>query len=250
MNIFNNTQRILSTNILNNKHSKLSDLNGKEIQELAIVWCYYSAKIEGNTYTYVETEALLKDNITSPKKYEDAKMIKNLYNTFISELEYIHKNKNKEEINEQTLLRIHKLISQELVSTEESGNFRKRAVRITGTEYTPPTNFLEIKYKLAELFSTQEQIENPLERAVYVHCNLAKLQPFIDGNKRTARMMESIVLMNSGIIPIYSAQDKDILEYRNALISFYENNDYSLYANYFLNKQNKRIKKLSCNFKL
>ena len=103
---------------------------------------------------------------------------------------------------------------------------------------------------MAELFSTQEQIENPLERAVYVHCNLAKLQPFIDGNKRTARMMESIVLMNSGIIPIYSAQDKDILEYRNALISFYENNDYSLYANYFLNKQNKRIKKLSCNFKL
>ena len=45
MNIFNNTQRILSTNILNNKHSKLSDLNGQEIKELAIVWCHYSAKI-------------------------------------------------------------------------------------------------------------------------------------------------------------------------------------------------------------
>ena len=59
MNIFNNTQRILSTNILNNKHSKLSDLNGKEIQELAIVWCYYSAKIEGNTYTYVDRKSVV-----------------------------------------------------------------------------------------------------------------------------------------------------------------------------------------------
>lgn len=41
---------------------------------------YYSGKIEGNTYTYVETEALLKDGITSEKQYENAKMLKNLHN--------------------------------------------------------------------------------------------------------------------------------------------------------------------------
>lgn len=59
-----------------NKHAKLSSLVSSEIKDLAVVWCYYSGKIEGNTYTYVETEALLKDNITSEKRYEDAKMLK------------------------------------------------------------------------------------------------------------------------------------------------------------------------------
>lgn len=122
-----------------------------------MVWCYYSGKIEGNTYTYVETEALLKDGITSEKKYEDA---------------------------------------------------------------------------------------NPLERAVYLHCNIAKLQPFIDGNKRTSRIVESIALMNADIIPVYSSKDADILNYRKGLIAFYETGDCSPYADYFLNKQVERIKEI------
>ena len=67
---------------------------------------YYSGKIEGNTYTYVETEALLKDGITSEKQYENAKMLKNLHNLFVSEMEYIHKGKNTEIIDERTLLRL------------------------------------------------------------------------------------------------------------------------------------------------
>ena len=51
---------------------------------------YYSGKIEGNTYTYVETEALLKDGITSEKQYENAKMLKNLHNPKIRNYHSIH----------------------------------------------------------------------------------------------------------------------------------------------------------------
>ena len=65
--------------ILSNKYAQLSDLTSSELKDLAVVWCYYSGKIEGNTYTYVETEALLKDNITSPKSFEDAKRVVNFY---------------------------------------------------------------------------------------------------------------------------------------------------------------------------
>lgn len=224
--------------------SKLSELYSNEIKDLAIVWCYYSGKIEGNTYTYVETEALLKDGITSEKRYEDAKMLKNLYNTFISELEYIHKEKNREVIDERTLFRVHHSISTGLVSNEESGALRTRAVRISGTEYIPKKNRREIESKLSEILFQQDGYANPLEQAVYLHCNLARLQPFIDGNKRTARMMESIALMNAGIIPIYSAKDADILNYRRGLIAFYETEDYGLYADYFLNRQIERIKEI------
>lgn len=242
--IFNEEQQKKASFILEHPLSKLSELYSNEIKDLAVVWCYYSGKIEGNTYTYVETEALLKDGITSEKKYEDAKMLKNLYNTFISELEYIHKGKNQELIDERTLFRVHHSISTGLVSNEESGSLRTRAVRIIGTECIPPKNQQEIELKLNEIFFQQEGYANPLEKAVYLHCNLARLQPFIDGNKRTARMMESIALMNADIIPVYSAKDADILHYRKGLIAFYETESYTLYADYFLNRQVERIKEI------
>ena len=242
--IFNDEQLKRASLILESPLAKLSELYSNEIKDLAVVWCYYSGRIEGNTYTYVETEALLKDGITSEKKYEDAKMLKNLYNTFISELEYINKGKNQETINERTLFRIHQSISTGLVSNEESGSLRTRAVRISGTEYIPPKNQQEIKGKLNEILFQQEEYDNPLEKAVYLLCNIARLQPFIDGNKRTARMIESIALMNADIIPVYSAKDSDILNYRKGLIAFYETEDYGRYTDYFLNRQIKRIKEI------
>lgn len=242
--IFKEEQQKKATFILESPLVRLSELYSNEIKDLAVVWCYYSGKIEGNTYTYVETEALLKDGITSEKKYEDAKMLKNLYNTFISELEYINKGRNQEAIDERTLFRIHQSISTGLISNEESGSLRTRAVRISGTEYIPPKNQQEIRSKLNEILFQQSEYINPLEKAVYLHCNLARLKPFIDGNKRTSRMMESIVLMNAGIIPIYSAKDSDILSYRKGLMAFYETKDYSQYAEYFLNRQIERIKEI------
>ncbi|MDF9831634.1 Fic family protein [Parabacteroides sp. PF5-6] len=243
--IFNKEQQEKAAFILQSPLVKLSELYSNEIKDLAVVWCYYSGKIEGNTYTYVETEALLKDGITSEKRYEDAKMLKNLYNAFISELEYINKGENQEVINERTLFRVHQSISTGLVSNEESGALRTRAVRISGTEYTPPKSLQEIKSGLNEILFNQEQYNtNPLEKAVYLHCNLARLQPFIDGNKRTARMMESIALMNADIIPVYSAKDADILNYRKGLIAFYETKDYTIYSDYFLNRQIERVKEI------
>lgn len=125
--IFNKEQQGTARFILNHPLAKLSDLRSNEIKDLAVVWCYYSGKIEGNTYTYVETEALLKDGITSEKKYEDAKMLKNLYNTFISEVEYINKGRNQEIIDERTLFRVHQAISTGLVSNEESGLFKNKS---------------------------------------------------------------------------------------------------------------------------
>lgn len=245
MKIFNDLQKKKADFIIKNKYAKLSELNSSEIKNLAITWCYYSGKIEGNTYTYVETDALLTDGITSTKKYEDAKMLKNLYNTFIGELEYINKEQNKEVINERTLFRIHSSISSGLVDTSEAGQLRKRGVRVTGTTYVPPKETQAISSKLNEILFTQEGIQNVLERAVYLHCNLARLQPFIDGNKRTSRMMEGIAMMNADLIPVYSSQEKDIIQYKDALLSFYETEDYSKYADYFLDKQIERINMLS-----
>jgi Fic family protein len=241
MHIFNETQREKAQRIEQHPLARISSLSSGEIRDLCCVWCYYSGKIEGNTYTYVETESLLKDGITSEKRYEDAKMLKNLYNAFNSELEYIHRNHHQEVIDERTVLRIHGLISDGLVSAEERGQFRSRPVRISGTTYIPPKHAEDIRMAFNEILFRQTQIESTLERAVYLHCNLARIQPFIDGNKRTARMMESLVMMNADLIPCYSAQDRDILAYRRGLVHFYETEDYTAYANYFLNRLLERL---------
>lgn len=235
--IFNKEQQKLADIILEkNQLMPLSELSVLEIKDLAISWAYYSAKIEGNTYTFSETQTLLKDQITAPKRYEDAQELKNLYNTFISEVEYIKKG-GKEMIDERLIFRLHSSFMKDLISDEERGKLRHRKVAITGTNYSPPTNKWEIQQQFSEILYNQEKIENPLERAVYLHCNMARLQPFIDGNKRTSRMLESIVLMNADIVPIFSHKEEDINLYRNALLLFYKNLDYSLYSDYVLNKK-------------
>lgn len=235
--IFTEEQRKLADFILEkNEIMPLSKLNPSQVENLGIEWAYYSAKIEGNRYTFVEAEMLLQNGITASKRYEDAQELKNLYDTFISEVEYI-KNGEKEIINEALLFRLHSSFMKNLISDEERGKLRHRKVAISGTNYTPPTNKWDIERQFSEILYNQEQIENPLERAVYLHCNMARLQPFIDGNKRTSRMLESIVLMNADIIPVFSRKEEDFNTYRKSILHFYENSDYSLYADYFLNKK-------------
>ncbi len=87
--IFNEEQINKAVFIIESPLSKLSELYHSEVENLAILWCYYSGKIEGNGYTYVETETLLKNGITPSKKYEDAEMLINLHNTFTEELKHI-----------------------------------------------------------------------------------------------------------------------------------------------------------------
>ena len=76
-----------------------------------------------------------------------------------------------------------------------------------------------------------------------MHCNIAKLQPFIDGNKRTARLAESVVLMNEDIIPIFSTNNIDINDYRTGVLYFYETGEYTRYADYFLQNKLKYLQK-------
>ena len=89
---FDNAAKAKAEYIIHNRYSQFSNLESFELKNLAVVWCYYSGRIEGNTYSLVETEALIKDDITASKTYSETKMIKNLYNTFISIVETVKHN--------------------------------------------------------------------------------------------------------------------------------------------------------------
>lgn len=243
--IFTSEQEKLADIILENNHiSPLNELYSKEIKELALIWSYYSGRIEGNTYSFVETETLLKDNITSAKRYEEAKMLKNLYNTFIAEVQYI-KNGNKEVIDKEFLLKIYSTLISDLIDNKEKGIIRRRFFPIMEADYTSFQSEFEIEDKLNEIIDTQKDISNPLEKAIYLHCNLAKLQPFIQGNKRMARLVESVALMNEDIIPIFSTNNEDINDYYTGMLHFCDTGDYTVYTDYFLRNKINYLQKLS-----
>lgn len=245
MEIFNEVQRALSAKIQGNRMAKMESLSRVEIKELACVWSYYSGKIEGCTYSYAETEGLLKDGITPAKTWEEAKMLKNLHNTFMYEMKNILEDGAQPVLDERYLLSLHASLSSELLSTEEVGQWRTHPVGVTGANYTPPRTRQEVQQNVARIMYEQYQIEDPLERAVYLHCNIARTQPFADCNKRTSRLIEAIELMKAGLVPCYSSAPADIIAYRNAIIHYYETEDYSLYADYFLGKLHERVEMLS-----
>lgn len=243
--IFSDDQHRLALSIMGNERAQMKSLSRPEIKELACVWSYYSGKIEGCTYSYAETEGLLKDGITPAKTWEEAKMLKNLHNAFMYEMQQILENDAHPVLDERYLLSLHGSLANGLLSGEEVAPWRNHPVGVTGANYTPPRSRQEIQQEIARILYEQYLIENPLERAVYLHCNIARTQPFADCNKRTSRLVEAITLMSAGLVPCYSSAPADVIAYHNAIINFYETEDYTLYADYMLEKLANRAEALS-----
>lgn len=225
-------------------YSDFSPLLDFQIEDLAIYWSFYSGKIEGNTFSFVETETLLKDDVTPTRSYEDAVMLKNLYNAFISCVNQIKKEGNME-ISSFNVKGLHAMISDGLLPTQNRGQFRTMPIKITGTPFIPEREPVAIENTFQEILAEQYDYDNPISRSIFLHCNIARLQPFIDGNKRTSRLVESIALMNANIIPVRSDKEKDFLRYRDAIVHFYENEDYTPYIEYALDIQIQRINELA-----
>lgn len=214
MPIFSSYDRRKADFILKCPYCRLSDLASFEARELAVVWSYYSGRIDGNSYTYAETETLLKDGITSKRRFSHAVTLKNMHRAFTALLESPHT-----PIDARIMAMIRSTIADR------------------GDVDVIIKSFYAILPK-------QVFYSDPLERAVFLHCNIAGLQPFSEVGKLMALLAESLVLMNADTIPVYSVAETDIQAYRNAMTVFYETGDYSAYKNYFLNVQLERISRI------
>jgi len=83
-------------------------------------------------------------------------------------------------------------------------------------------------------------IENPFNKALYIHNNLAYLQYFTDCNKRTARIMLNIVLKDSSNM-IFIPDEESVKEYLKSIVSYYETGNYTLFKKYFISSYKKVI---------
>jgi Fic family protein len=185
-----------------------------------------SSAFEGNTYDYLETEALIKfGSAASGHDVAEATMIMNHKKAIITLLEQL----DDEVLNVQSVSRIHALLMRESLSHEELGRMRRRDVRIGSSAYRPSGEFARLPADLGGLLWQAERVENPFEASFLLLTGIPYLQPFEDGNKRTGRLMCNVPLLKAGLPPMsFIAVDK--ADYLAGLIAFYETNDTVLLA--------------------
>ena len=202
----------------------------KEIERLTIDLSWKSSQIEGNTYTLIDTELLIREQITAQgKKLEEAIMITNHKKT----LDYIWS--HKDYFRNLSLSKIEELHSLLINDLGVPKNIRQRLVRITGTNYTPLDNRFQIQESLEKLIQVINQTKNPLEKALIANLMISYIQPFEDGNKRTARILGNALLIAHEFCPL-SFRSIDEVDYKKAIILFYEQNSALFFKELFLDQ--------------
>lgn len=208
----------------------------KDFERLAIDLSWKSSQIEGNTYTLLETELLLKEKLTAKgKPKDDAVMLLNHKEA----IDFLIENKNY-----LTPLKISKIEDLHSILVKELGinkNIRKRKVGISGTNYQPLDNDFQIKEALEMMCNLINEKKEIFEKALLVLLLISYIQPFYDGNKRTARIISNAILIDAGYCPI-SFRTVDSLDYKMAMLLFYEQNSISAFKKIFIEQYTFAVK--------
>jgi Fic family protein len=200
----------------------------KEMERLGVDLSWKSSQIEGNTYSLLETERLLKDKQTaSGKTKEEAIMLLNHKDAldFVLDIpDYL------KELSVHRIEDIHSILTKEL---EVDRNIRHRRVGITGTNYRPLDNEFQIREALEDTCTLVNGKDNVFEKALLTLVLLSYIQAFVDGNKRTARITSNAILIANGYCPI-SFRTVDSIEYKKAMLIFYEQNNIAAFKKIFI----------------
>ena len=200
----------------------------KEMERLGVDLSWKSSQIEGNTYSLLETERLLKDKQTaSGKTKEEAIMLLNHKDAldFVLDIpDYL------KELSVHRIEDIHSILTKEL---EVDRNIRHRRVGITGTNYRPLDNEFQIREALEDTCTLVNGKDNVFEKAFLTLVLLSYIQAFVDGNKRTARITSNAVLLANGYCPI-SFRTVDSIDYKKAMLMFYEQNNIAAFKKIFV----------------
>ncbi|PJA09857.1 MAG: cell filamentation protein Fic [Flavobacteriales bacterium CG_4_10_14_0_2_um_filter_32_8] len=224
--ILNELQEEYTENI-----NKLSETeNRKALEHLSIDLTWKSSEIEGNTYTLLETEALLKNKETAKgKTMEEANMLLN-HKEAIDFL--IQENTYLEPLSVAKIENIHSLLVQNL---KVDRNIRKGIVTVTGTIYKPLDNEHQIREALQDMCNLINNRKNIFEKALLALVLISYIQAFGDGNKRTARIISNGILIQNKFCPI-SFLTIDSVEYKKAMLFFYEQNNISAFKRIFIDQ--------------
>lgn len=199
----------------------------KELERVAIDLSWKSSQIEGNTYTLLETERLLKEKETAEGKSKDEAVMllnhKEAIDFILSDTKYL---------NPLSVSRIEDIHSILIKDLGVDRNIRTRRVGISGTNYKPLDNEYQIREAMNKMCDLVNNQSNVFEKALLILLLVSYIQPFNDGNKRTARILSNAVLINKDCCPI-SFRTVDSMYYKKAMLLFYEQNNITAFKEIF-----------------
>lgn len=194
-----------------------ADIIRREKERITIELSWKSSQFEGNTYTLLETESLLKEGVAATgKTQEETTMVLNHKKA----LDFAEANQElfANKLNVQTIIELHKLIVDGLGI---SHGLRDRLVGITGSTYKPLENKFQIEDELKRLCDVINSKDSVYEKSLIAFIYICYLQSFNDGNKRTARILANAIQNAHRSFPL-SLRATDVNTYKLATLAYYE----------------------------
>lgn len=190
-----------------------------------------SSRLEGNTYSFLDTERLIQWGDMPPgKDLKETQMILN----HKAAIEFLIRSAKEIGINRYTILNLHTLLSDNLMSDPVfSGRLRVYPVGIAHSTYIPLAVPQVIEECFNRILEKANLIRDPFEQAFFLMVHIPYLQPFEDVNKRTSRLAANIPFIRNNLRPLSFVEVPEQL-YINGLLGVYELNRMELLREVFI----------------
>ena len=201
------------------------------LNRLLIDLSWNSSRLEGNTYSLLDTKRLIEfSEVAEGKEQLEAEMILNHKDA----IEFLVNAEEEIGFNRHTILSLHALLANNLLADPgATGRLRQVAVGIEKSVFHPLEMPQLVEDCFNQILATAGAIENPFEQAFFVMVQLPYLQPFEDVNKRVSRLAANIPLIKTNLSPL-SFTDVPVTTYTEAILGVYEMNQVDLLKDVFI----------------
>ncbi|MEK7339277.1 MAG: Fic family protein, partial [Verrucomicrobiota bacterium] len=201
------------------------------LNRLLIDLSWNSSRLEGNTYSLLETERLLElGEAPEGKNSMEAQMILN----HKSAIEFMVESAEFMKFNSFTICNLHALLSDNLLHDQRAcGRLRSAPIGITQSVYQPLAIPQLVSEYFQQILDTADAIIDPFEQSFFAMVQFPYLQPFLDVNKRVSRLAANIPLICANLCPL-SFVDVPEQAYISGLLGIYELNRIELLREVFV----------------
>lgn len=201
------------------------------LEKLLVDLSWASSRMEGNTYSLLDTERLIRfGEEAAGKDRKEAIMILNHKEA----IQHIVQNLPAIGITRRDLLDIHALLSDGLlVDPAMAGRLREMGVEIAHSSYRPLDDKFEIEEEFRILVDKAVAIADPIEQSFFLLVHIPYLQAFDDVNKRTSRIAANLPLLKAELAPMSFVTMND-RNYVDGLLGVYELNDIALFKEAYI----------------
>jgi Fic family protein len=144
-----------------------------------------STAIEGNPLTLEEVRALEEGRALTTS---DARSQREVLNYFAA-LRHIEKNAAKKKLRHEDVLKLHRILTVDVMQQREPGRYRMFGVRVGSYVPPPPQDVSGLMFELLEWWNRQATELSPVLSSAIVHYQFEAIHPFADGNGRTGRAL-------------------------------------------------------------